>query len=470
MKKFNTSDLITGYIKQLLKSFNLPKVKIYTDNHLDYLINNNEESPEILRTVQYNSTDTNVRYFPYIRNGEFQEYIDGNWVNLGTINPTAPKYYVYDQKILNYTKNLQIDSNVYDSYTHEYLGDYLRFHRDYSNINLMSLYNCFSNRACEKLNYKWNIVKEKGGRNITNTISFDTSDDQYKIYMVPVKLFQKYTIAIDSIYPVEFCCGIYGDYQDPREKFIHIPARTYKKVSTSLFSQPILFNELSCSLNGEINTFVDRLTDSEKIEIAQNEQDLKLFIKLPKDNTSTIVVLEGDYINWNDSIWRPFTATANTTTATGDKLTNKTVINLESVNNDAKLKLISPLQLLMFNTGEQHPFADRLIEYLVGNAITNADDEIYDNVRRAQKALANNRTVTSFRVKYPGVWSNNMNKLFYEYITSNVNTFEANHDILGYVDKDVEKYYQVEISEIINGRTHKSYTSLSNLELEEGDK
>jgi hypothetical protein len=78
MKKFNTSDLITGYIKQLLKSFNLPKVKIYTDNHLDYLINNNEESPEILRTVQYNSTDTNVRYFPYIRNGEFQEYIDGN--------------------------------------------------------------------------------------------------------------------------------------------------------------------------------------------------------------------------------------------------------------------------------------------------------------------------------------------------------------------------------------------------------
>jgi hypothetical protein len=57
----------------------------------------------------------------------------------------------------------------------------------------------------------------------------------------------------------------------------------------------------------------------------------------------------------------------------------------------------------MFNTGEQHPFADRLIEYLAGNAITNADDEIYDNVRRAQKALANNRSVTSFRVKYPGV-------------------------------------------------------------------
>jgi hypothetical protein len=47
------------------------------------------------------------------------------------------------------------------------------------------------------------------------------------------------------------------------------------------------------------------------------------------------------------------------------------------------------------------------------------------------------------------------------------NKFEINHDILGYVDKDVEKFYQA---------TTKTTTdevgkiSLSNIELEEGER
>ena len=138
------------------------------------------------------------------------------------------------------------------------------------------------------------------------------------------------------------------------------------------------------------------------------------------------------------------------------------MLNLEFINNDTKLKLISPLQLLQFNTNEQHPFADRLIEYLIGNAITNTDEEIYDNVRRAQKALYDNN---KYIVRVHGAWAYEMNKLFYEYMTNQNLDFNTDHDLLGYVDKDVEKYYKSRTKD----KSKVSYVSLSNIELEEGD-
>ena len=486
MKKFNNSDLFTGYLKQLLHNFHLPKIKTYTKQHEQYLQKYHTESPEILETLEASpknelnaqtgeliTPSKNVRYFPYLKDGEIQEYVDGSWRNIKwqstdeiennktkLISKTAVCKYTYGDKLLNYTKNLKINSNVYDSYTHEYLGDYLRFHRDYLNLNLMPLYNCFSNRACKKLHLQWAIKTTEGDNTIVN---FDSSDSNFKIYMLPVKLFQRYTIAIDSSTPIEMCCGLYGDYQDNRTKFINLPKYTYKKVTKSIFSQPFIYDALVYTKdNNAQNFFIDTNT---LIELAQNECDLKLFLKIPINNDSTIVVLEGDYCNWNDYIWDM--------SAEDAKRYNKAVINL-----DANLKaveninLITQLQLLQFNTREQHPFADRLIEYLIGNTITNSEDEIYDNVRRAQKALASNSGANNYRISIPGIWSKEMSLLFYEYMTSKSNpltsSFEINHDILGYVDKDVEKFYPAVLT--TTGATKKTVVSLANIELEEGDK
>ena len=136
----------------------------------------------------------------------------------------------------NETKNYVIKNNIYDYYTHEYLGEYLRFIRDFHNVDLMPLYNCFSDHICNNIELTFDIGKED-----KKSITFSGSNPEYKIYMLPVKLFQKYTIAIDCQQEYELCCGIYGKYLDTRQIFKSIPEKTYKKV-IGQFSKPILYD------------------------------------------------------------------------------------------------------------------------------------------------------------------------------------------------------------------------------------
>ena len=121
------------------------------------------------------------------------------------------------------------------------------------------------------------------------------------------------------------------------------------------------------------------------------------------------------------------------------------------------------MQLLAFNTGESYPFADRLIEYLTGSAVTSMDD-IHDNIARAQKVMSQNNNF--FRIE--GLWEDKIQKLLYDYIVNSGEIVlitnsdgtkklkdmrngyhrQLGHtsksmlfDILGYVDKDTEKTY-----------------------------
>lgn len=158
----------------------------------------------------------------------------------------------------------------------------------------MPLYNCFTNEICTNIYLNQTAAKP---------IVFDSADNNYKIYMLPVKLFKEYTIAIDCADTIEICCCVYDTYLntsvDDRSEAGRIPldpiaTATYTSVSGAKFNKPFLYTNLT--------KLRDYTSDTSLAELANHEQALKMFIKLPTNCTSSIVVLEGNYIGWSDSI------------------------------------------------------------------------------------------------------------------------------------------------------------------------
>ena len=481
MFTYNNEHLFTGYIKQILADFNLPNYKVYTKEDEIYhnlAVEHNQtaipedqwplEAPDIISSiVDTANTKTNSRSIGYIKNNTIQYYINNTWV-------PSNKIYYYNKKELNCTKNLSVKNNSYDSYTHEYLGNYLRFQRDYNNIDLMPLYNCFSNVICQNVNFS---ITNKANKTLS---VFNTSDKQYKIYMVPVKLFKKYTIAIDSILPVEICCSIFSDYYSDSPTITDLQNNTYTKYNSLSFSSPVIFDKLYVKnayekeIAGSDNkkSAIDKITDNiELFNLIQCEQDLKMFIKLPISNSSSITILEGDYSGFNqitvkktdvnpDDLdkqlyWKEITNRFVTNyetstigqvplydlTAGSDEEEEVYIYKLPEVA-DRNFIPYAKLQLLVANTTVSHPFADRLVEYLLDNTISQVD-KINDNVKRAQTVL----NLNGNNVNTDGLWNNMYRNIFYDYMLtpeinySNIIKHNAGQDCLGYIDKDVEKYY-----------------------------
>ena len=484
MINFGSTGIVAGYIKQLLASFNLPTVRIHTRSQLEASeinlsagIKEYYERYDILEssaadpTSRYNTAHC---YIPYIKEGKLQIYINGIWKDLSYLDTNPHRhYYERGNSIPYWTKTLRIRDNVYDSYTHEYLGNYLRFIRDFDGIDLMPLYNCFSNRLCENL--ELSFLDYLSG----NTINFNTSDTSYKIYMLPLKLFKDYTLALDSESMTELCCGIYGAYLDTSNSYAKLlPASTYTKYAGTQFSKPLLYEDIMRKL---CPLFYDVKADKQSIEyreqvrfsqyLAQHEDDLKLFIKVPATVDSSIVVLEGDYTTWNNFIIDAQESRAADHQSGTLKTVNRTVISNELIKSNTDIPLITSLQLLRLNTKKQAPFSDRLLEYLLENVIT-PTDEISNNVKLAQMVVSdfydradmtrtNDRVLFKYSPGFLGLWDTQLKQIFYQFMTNN-QQFNTNHDLLGYVDKDVEKYFA---AKLIDADGKVSYKTMMNTDV-----
>lgn len=435
MQKFNTNTIVSSYIKELLKDFNLPRVRVWRD-----------EEPHIDGCV-------------YLKNLEFVKYENDTLTKVGD--------YIYNNKYLNITHNLINSSLLYDSNTHEYLGEYLRFMRDYKHLDLMSMYNCVTNDFPKNMNLTFSATYVKGHTNyywtnmnvtdgqftsndvdnpndyyVLNTdevdsnylqVEMDVSDTNYTIYMANVSAFHDYTIAIDCSEKIELFAGYYnnGLYQvtntstNRAEVFYQ---NTYESHTSNRHQHPFVYSKLNNS----------SLFTKERLD---HNYNLYLFIKVPATCTSSIVVLEGNYLDnckyvpSDNSIFRTLLVPSKTTSD------NSSYVDLKSSYELGEY--ISRPQLLSMSSTTTYPFADRLVEYLVENVITELET-IRDNVVRVQKTYVSNKFKETYgysldNIEHYGVWNEKLRQLTYR-LAIDTNKLNSKFDIIGYVDKDMETY------------------------------
>ena len=292
--------------------------------------------------------------------------------------------FVWGQDLPTITERFMSKYNYYDSDTHLYLGKYLRCLRDIKDIDLMPFYNCF--------NYK--IIKD-------TSISLDENTAEKKIIAIPIKFNKTYTIAIDSGTEVLMQSMIYGPLglltingEDITEKL----GNTKQRFGHLNFLQPVTY-KVECD-NKNLMCY---------------EKYLYLFIQLSNSNNSSIVVLEGGYTNQSC----------------------EKIISIDGLSTIPDFRLdelfLSELSLLQINDNNSYAFSDRLIEYLLINAIT-SDDEISHNIYTIQKELGLFNDPSIMR----GVWDRKLRYIVYNTYMNRKDISKL--DINGFVDKDTERY------------------------------
>lgn len=400
MIKYNDNNIYVGYIKQLLKDFNLPRCVVYRDDLVSYL-------------------DENTLY------------IKGNHIFRGD---KVIDTYSFNEKVLNITDNYHITSNIYDEETHRYLGDYLRFIRDYTGLDLMSMYNCFTNESPTNLHLD----------------NFDTSDTSYQIFMIPIKFNKVYTIGIDCSSTV-FLTTCNYENKDIVNTDIESISKT---ISGTRFNKPFTFKSPIVTKSSDL----------------LYEKSLKLLIKIPLTCKSSIVVLEGDFTRgcdlYLDTNYQVLASTVKSSANVGHvdesneseevvDTYDSPLIKYDVVKDGRVIEkyinyYVSRPQLLYLNTNQCYLLADRLIEYLSRNVI-DSNEEIDDNIKLVQKEIHikdftdeyNNGS--EYQPDFFGMWDNNMRESLYNYVCKSKDTPNKEYiintyfDVLGYYDKDVEQ-------------------------------
>lgn len=398
----------------------------------------------VSKTIKNIIKNTNLHTLPTVQKGDYvvenciyiygrniikckqSGELDENYIVVGTTND---KEYTP-----NITYNVQSRYGFYDTYTHIFLGRYLRQYRDIYGVDLLPFYNCFSYQTEQNFHLKQSKKEFVEGtetvyKSVVELVQRGSAD--YKAFLVPICFDKTYTVAIDSpdvvlmkpvlydsLGPIQNTSG-YGNYQyvhdlintDPEQNEPY--AKTYIKHGTQFFNPFTVKVPIENSFetyqteNGEVNT-----VDTSVANVLYNySNSLYLMIQVSSTNKSSIVILEGDYTNKNG---------VSVVSCEDTQLQQSQVENM----------YLSKLSLLQINDGVSYPFSDRLIEYLVGAVVT-PYEELYGNIEKLQDVLG-----LSHNEIY-GVWDDLVRQKLFAYYSSIEDYIPLDDN--GYLNKDIEK-------------------------------
>lgn len=425
-QKFFTDTLISKFIKNMLLNTPLPLINTVREfdyiiencfyvyrtnvikctksgtlvsNHLEFANKMSENLSNDIANTQQGIIDTQAKIDDPETSEEEKEKLQvlltglqAHLINIQNKSFIEAEYtivqpFVWGRDLTGVTERFFSKYNYYDSDTHLYLGKYLRCLRDIKDIDLMPFYNCF--------NYK--IVSD-----ISLPLEDTEVDGNKKVLAVPIKFNKTYTVAIDSGTRVLMKSVLYGD-------FGLLKSRDGTDLTSQLNEQTVVCGHLDFL---QPTTYKIECYDKNLLNL---EKYLYLIIQLSSSNSSSVVVLEGDYTH----------------------LDSTKIINVDDLNKVPDKELdnifLSKLGLLQINDTNIYAFSNRLIEYLLLNAIT-SDDEISHNIYTIQQKLD---LFKDSRIS-KGVWDNYMRYLLYNTYMNRQNITKL--DINGFVDKDVERY------------------------------
>lgn len=429
-QEFFTSDLVSKYIKYLLSYTPLPlyptiehnqymiegctyihkdKVLRCTEsgifsamlnyvNEPDYLMSSNKVTVQHEDIIDYMTIIDNVTG-NVIRdeNGNIQTsplVVTDKLVYINNIK--FAKYelvndYTFGEKVAGVTQEYISNTSFYDSFTHKILGDYLRLIRNQYGLDLMSLYNCYNHESLTTVSlYK-----------TAPFVKFSSISNK-KLLLVPIKFNTQYTVAIECNTPILVKGVVYKNntlvLNNDKSDFIsNVLSDTTQQINSCKFNKPFLFS-----------------IENKQKYLQQFEGCLYMALQVPYNLQSSVVVLEGDFI---------------------DK-SQREISDIKVINSVNPTKITSSLcsqpSLLEVNDGRQHPFSDKLISYLLRNTIDERE-YIDDNVANVEKKI-------NYIPKYQGMWDNQLRYILYNKYMDIAEKHDLNtNDILGFVDLDIEE-------------------------------
>ena len=408
LTKLNDYSLITTYIEALLESEYVPTLKVlepdmWVAKDSFYIVDNS-----IVKSLK----TQRIENYKYSAN-DF-EYID---------------YYEPWSHQLNISTNYVSPTKEYSMDVHEQFGEYLRAWSNLNKVNVMPYYNCFSGRIVEDITFDSTFDNEK--QKYVHVID-DEADTNFNYYIVPIKLGKSYTIGLDFDGIIEMKAAFFHgeQYIQSLTETLDDLADTFKRVSNPRFKDPFVYSLLSN----------DAIDGNENLQNALDilyafERNLRLVIKVSKSNQNPLVIVEGDYsLQNNISITRD---------NFNKFLSNpcEIIMDFNGVNENTVNKLVGPLSLFRISIDTPIAFSNRLFEFIIGRAITSADDNSL-NISRIQNAISSDECIFKNGLRYKagyqdGEYDPHFQNFIYHF-GLNTRSLKDKYDLDGFVNKDIE--------------------------------